>query len=76
MHAVRFFTTTMSTIPVQDNSTVGIRATLNSFAQTLARTDPQIAAHLEDNGVKPQFYAFRWITLLLTQVGATFFGCR
>ncbi len=52
----------------QDNSTVGIRATLNGFAATLARVDPQVANHLESTGVKPQFYAFRWITLLLTQV--------
>lgn len=51
---------------------MGIRAMLNGFAQALARVDPQVAAHLDNSGVKPQFYAFRWITLLLTQVCTTY----
>ncbi len=50
---------------------VGIRATLSQLSTFLRAYDDQLWAHLErDNGVVPQYYAFRWITLLLTQVGA------
>ena len=44
-----------------DNSEVGIRA-------TMSRLDSVLWTHLErTNAVNPQFYAFRWITTLLTQ---------
>ncbi|KAK9834207.1 hypothetical protein WJX81_008458 [Elliptochloris bilobata] len=51
-----------------DNSAVGIRATLTRLSEQLCRADEQLWQHLvERNKVNPQFYAFRWITLLLTQ---------
>ncbi|KAL4440278.1 hypothetical protein ABPG75_003279 [Micractinium tetrahymenae] len=51
-----------------DNSTVGIRATLGRLSQMLRCQDEELWEHLE-RGVRinPQFYAFRWITLALTQ---------
>lgn len=51
-----------------DNSEVGIRATMGRLSDSLRGFDPVLWDHLEArNGVKPQFYAFRWITTLLTQ---------
>lgn len=51
-----------------DNSAVGIRATIGRLNSMLHVLDPELWAHLEQtNKVNPQFYAFRWITLLLTQ---------
>lgn len=51
-----------------DNSAVGIRATIAKLNRMLQGYDPELWAHLEQrNKVNPQFYAFRWITLLLTQ---------
>ena len=46
----------------------GVKATLASLAAALRAADPALAAHLLDaNGVDPQFFAFRWLTLWLTQ---------
>ncbi|KAL6613974.1 hypothetical protein ACP70R_036244 [Stipagrostis hirtigluma subsp. patula] len=51
-----------------DNSAVGIRGTLSKLMQLLAKYDGELQHHLEiTTEVNPQFYAFRWITLLLTQ---------
>ncbi|XP_058074457.1 uncharacterized protein LOC131223159 isoform X2 [Magnolia sinica] len=51
-----------------DNSSVGILSTLARLAELLKANDEVLWWHLEiSNKVKPQFYAFRWITLLLTQ---------
>ncbi|KQK11104.1 TBC1 domain family member 13 [Brachypodium distachyon] len=51
-----------------DNSAVGIRGTLCKLSQLLAKYDRELQHHLEvTTEVNPQFYAFRWITLLLTQ---------
>ncbi|KAK2645939.1 hypothetical protein Ddye_021134 [Dipteronia dyeriana] len=51
-----------------DNSSVGILSTLSHLAELLKANDEELWRHLEvTNKVKPQFYAFRWITLLLTQ---------
>ncbi|KAK1264431.1 hypothetical protein QJS04_geneDACA016138 [Acorus gramineus] len=51
-----------------DNSSVGIMATLSHFSQLIKLNDEELWRHLEIfNKVNPQFYAFRWITLLLTQ---------
>nr|KAJ0220300.1 hypothetical protein LSAT_V11C200066180 [Lactuca sativa] len=47
-----------------DNSIVGIRSTISRLSQLLKQHDEELWRHLE---VNPQFYAFRWITLLLTQ---------
>ncbi|CAN6270510.1 unnamed protein product [Urochloa humidicola] len=51
-----------------DNSVVGIRSTITRLSQLLKRHDEELWRHLEVvTKVNPQFYAFRWITLLLTQ---------
>ncbi|EEC77143.1 hypothetical protein OsI_15582 [Oryza sativa Indica Group] len=51
-----------------DNSVVGIRSTISKLSQLLKRHDEELWRHLEVvTKVNPQFYAFRWITLLLTQ---------
>ncbi|PSC67678.1 TBC1 domain family member 13 [Micractinium conductrix] len=51
-----------------DNTEVGIRATLGRLNAMLRAHDEELWEHL-DRGIKinPQFYAFRWITLALTQ---------
>lgn len=51
-----------------DNSAVGIRSTIGRLSELLKRHDEELWRHLEYiSKVNPQFYAFRWITLLLTQ---------
>ncbi|GMY35857.1 TBC1 domain family member 13-like isoform X2 [Fagus crenata] len=51
-----------------DNSAVGILSTLSRLLELLKANDEELWRHLEfTTKVKPQFYAFRWITLLLTQ---------
>lgn len=51
-----------------DNSSVGIHSTLSRLLDLLKANDEELWRHLEfTTKVNPQFYAFRWITLLLTQ---------
>ncbi|KAK9725780.1 hypothetical protein RND81_05G168700 [Saponaria officinalis] len=51
-----------------DNSVVGIRSTITKLSLLLKDHDEELWRHLEVTcKVNPQFYAFRWITLLLTQ---------
>ncbi|XP_042390756.1 TBC1 domain family member 13-like isoform X1 [Zingiber officinale] len=51
-----------------DNSVVGIRSTISKLSELLKKHDEELWRHLEvTTKVNPQFYAFRWITLLLTQ---------
>ncbi|KAI3431527.1 hypothetical protein D9Q98_004577 [Chlorella vulgaris] len=51
-----------------DNSTVGIRATLARLSGAVRAADEELWEHLERaQRINAQFYAFRWITLALTQ---------
>ena len=50
-----------------DDSSVGIKATLENLSLRLRRFDPQLASHLDALGISSQFYAFRWVTLIFTQ---------
>ncbi|URE04585.1 TBC1 domain family member [Musa troglodytarum] len=63
-----------------DNSSVGIHSTLLHFSELLKANDGELWRHLDASKLlielgmftfymqmNPQFYAFRWITLLLTQ---------
>ncbi|BAB92570.1 P0497A05.14 [Oryza sativa Japonica Group] len=51
-----------------DNSAVGIQGTLSKLSQLVAKYDGELQRYLEiTTEINPQFYAFRWITLLLTQ---------
>ncbi|KAI6232542.1 TBC1 domain family member 13 [Aphelenchoides besseyi] len=50
-----------------DSSNCGIESTLTTFYQRFALTDPQLYDHMAKLSIKPQFYAFRWLSLLLSQ---------
>ena len=51
-----------------DNSDVGIRSSLSKLSSSLRAFDSQLWTKMEvENGVKPHYYAFRWMTTLLTQ---------
>ncbi|KAL8152574.1 hypothetical protein V2J09_010334 [Rumex salicifolius] len=53
---------------LDNNTSVGILSTLSRLKDILKANDEQLWNHLEfKSRVNPQFYAFRWITLLLTQ---------
>jgi hypothetical protein len=60
-----------------DNSAVGIRSTIAQLNALLRHQDEELWRHLEyTSKVNPQFYAFRWITLLLTQEFSFFDSLR
>ncbi|XP_021912116.1 TBC1 domain family member 13-like isoform X2 [Carica papaya] len=51
-----------------DNSSGGILSTLSRMSELLKANDEELWRHLElTSRVKAQYYAFRWITLFLTQ---------
>ena len=50
-----------------DSSEVGVQAEMRKLNALLRRKDPALWANLEEKGLSPQFYSFRWITLLLSQ---------
>ncbi|KAG2324168.1 hypothetical protein Bca52824_006896 [Brassica carinata] len=51
-----------------DNGVVGIRSAMIRLSQLVRKNDEKLWRHLEiTTKVNPQFYAFRWITLLFTQ---------
>ncbi|CAD6189292.1 unnamed protein product [Caenorhabditis auriculariae] len=55
-------------IKTLDNSICGIESMMSSFHAMLASFDNQLHQHLTERlSIKPQFYAFRWFTLLLSQ---------
>lgn len=41
---------------------------MDRFMNQLRNLDPELHQRLVQQDIKPQFYAFRWITLLLSQV--------
>lgn len=51
-----------------DSSSCGIESTLSHFSQLFDAVDPELYQHVTEKlDVKPQFYAFRWLSLLLSQ---------
>ena len=51
-----------------DRSSAGVAGSLARVERALRAADPALAAHVLDrNGVSPHFFAFRWVSLLLTQ---------
>eukprot|EP00045_Choanoeca_perplexa_P012420 m.135478 g.135478 ORF g.135478 m.135478 type:complete len:400 (+) comp15995_c0_seq3:122-1321(+) len=50
-----------------DNSETGIGALMLSLERLLEQHKPELAKALADMSLKPQFYGFRWLTLLLSQ---------
>ena len=73
LHAYRYITLVQlqirdNFIKTMDNSHCGIEATLCHFHQLLRSIDAPLHDHLVRRlQVRPQFYAFRWIALLLSQ---------
>ena len=50
-----------------DGSEMGIKANMLKLNRLLRRYDPELWQNMEDKGLDPHFYTFRWITLLLSQ---------
>eukprot|EP01102_Stenamoeba_stenopodia_P013076 TRINITY_DN4189_c0_g1_i1.p1 TRINITY_DN4189_c0_g1~~TRINITY_DN4189_c0_g1_i1.p1 ORF type:complete len:403 (-),score=92.66 TRINITY_DN4189_c0_g1_i1:69-1277(-) len=50
-----------------DKSDVGITAAMKRLNDLLKKKDPDLWQNLESKGMHPQFYSFRWLTLLLSQ---------
>mmetsp|Transcript_45015 Transcript_45015/g.86041 ORF Transcript_45015/g.86041 Transcript_45015/m.86041 type:complete len:453 (-) Transcript_45015:287-1645(-) len=51
-----------------DSTGVGIKASMSALSDLLQQQDPELWEHMMVvTKVHPQFYSFRWITLLLTQ---------
>ena len=54
-------------IKILDFSQCGISHNMNRLMELLQECDPQLHACLTERNIKPQFFSFRWITLLLSQ---------
>jgi len=52
---------------IYDNSEFGILVRMQKFLMLLKTTDNSIYELFEQQNLKPEFYAFRWLTLLLSQ---------
>lgn len=50
-----------------DKSEMGVRGTMAKLNELLKRKHPELWQNLEDKQMDPQFYSFRWLTLLLSQ---------
>jgi hypothetical protein len=50
-----------------DNVSSGSFSNVDEMMYFLRQCDPELCEHLDRNGVDPRFYAFRWLTLLLSQ---------
>ncbi|GFR79773.1 TBC1 domain family member 13 [Elysia marginata] len=54
-------------IKTLDDSACGIVSQMAKLTKLLEKMDKPLWQRIADQGIKPQFYAFRWITLLLSQ---------
>ncbi|KAL4219046.1 hypothetical protein ACF0H5_021629 [Mactra antiquata] len=54
-------------IKTLDDSQCGIGSLMNQLMTTLKEKDVTLWYKLQEQDLKPQFYAFRWLTLLLSQ---------
>lgn len=52
---------------IYDRSEFGILVRMQKFLMLLKRIDQEIYDLFERQKLKPEFYAFRWLTLLLSQ---------
>ncbi|XP_015775097.1 PREDICTED: TBC1 domain family member 13-like isoform X1 [Acropora digitifera] len=50
-----------------DDSACGIGNMMKNVRTLLKERDPLLFAYLEEQQMRPQFYSFRWLTLLLSQ---------
>ena len=55
-------------IKTLDDSATGIRAVMERLSQRLQQVDPAVAGRLDSQGIKMQFFAFRyrWLSELCT----------
>jgi len=54
-------------IPVNDKTQCGIKHRIHQLNDLLREKDPELWHDLENKQLNPQFYSFRWLTLLLSQ---------
>jgi len=54
-------------IKTLDDSESGIKGMMNKLLTLLKEKDPAVWQRLRDQDLYPQYYSFRWITLLLSQ---------
>lgn len=54
-------------IKTLDDSDTGIGSLMTRFSRALGRYDGEVKASLDEKGIKPMFYGFRWLTCLLSQ---------
>ncbi|CAF3717983.1 unnamed protein product [Adineta steineri] len=52
---------------IYDNSEFGILGRMQKFLSLLKKIDNEVYELLDKQKLKPEFYAFRWLTLLLSQ---------
>jgi hypothetical protein len=52
---------------IYDNSEFGILVRMQKFLLLLKKTDHSVYDLFDQQKLKPEFYAFRWLTLLLSQ---------
>lgn len=54
-------------IRTMDSEETGINGKLQKFAQIFCQIDRPLYEHLEDQTVTPNFYALRWLMLMMAQ---------
>lgn len=54
-------------IKTLDDSATGIQAMMVRLNNRLSEVDQAVAIQLQEQGIKMQYFAFRWLTLLLSQ---------
>ena len=54
-------------IKTLDNSECGIRGKMALLSSMLEKKDIDVFLRLKEQGIYPQYYSFRWLTLLLSQ---------
>lgn len=54
-------------IKTLDEADYGITGMMNKLMESLKQEDSQLWTHLVQQDLKPHFYSFRWLTLLLSQ---------
>lgn len=54
-------------IKTLDESQGGIKQKMAELSALLREKDPQVYYRLEEQNLFPQYYSFRWLTLILSQ---------
>lgn len=54
-------------VPDLDDAATGIQGRINMLETLLKSHDPEVTAHLSDEGVECSFFAVRWLTTLLSR---------